>query len=90
MTTHSSILAWEIPGQRSLVGYRPCGRKELGTTWQLNRQTNKSLCSMWDRASVPLNIMRNVSRHTSFYCASFYYALQTVVFFFFKLKKFSN
>ena len=21
--THSSILAWKVPGQRSLVGYRP-------------------------------------------------------------------
>ena len=26
MTTHSSILAWEIP-QRSLAGYSPWGRK---------------------------------------------------------------
>ena len=31
MTTHSSILAWETHGQRSLVGYGLCGRKELGT-----------------------------------------------------------
>ena len=23
MATHSSILAWRIPGQRSLVGYSP-------------------------------------------------------------------
>ena len=28
--THSSILAWEMP-QRSLVGYRPWGCKELDT-----------------------------------------------------------
>ena len=27
MATHSSILAWEIPGQRSLVGYSPLGHK---------------------------------------------------------------
>ena len=27
MATHSSILAWEIPGQRSLVGYSPWGHK---------------------------------------------------------------
>ena len=32
MATHSSILAWEIPGQRSLVGYSPWGHKELDTT----------------------------------------------------------
>ena len=32
MATHSSILAWEIPGQRSLGGYSPRGRKESDTT----------------------------------------------------------
>ena len=32
MATHSSILAWEIPGQRSLVGYSPRGSKESDTT----------------------------------------------------------
>ena len=29
MVTHSSILAWKIPGQGSLAGYSPWGRKEL-------------------------------------------------------------
>ena len=29
MTTHSSILAWRILGQRSLVGCSPLGCKEL-------------------------------------------------------------
>ena len=28
MATHCSILAWESHGQRSLVGYSPCGSKE--------------------------------------------------------------
>ena len=28
MATHTSILAWEIPGQRSLVGYHPLSRKK--------------------------------------------------------------
>ena len=28
MATHSSILAWEIHRQRSLVGYSPWGGKE--------------------------------------------------------------
>ena len=28
MATHSSILAWEIPGQRSLEGCSPWGHKE--------------------------------------------------------------
>ena len=32
MATHSSILAWRIHGQMSLVGYRPWGHKELDTT----------------------------------------------------------
>ena len=32
MATHSSILAWEIHGQRSLVGYSPWGCKESDTT----------------------------------------------------------
>ena len=36
MATHSSILAWKIHGQRSLVGYSPWGCKELGTTERLS------------------------------------------------------
>ena len=32
METHSSILAWRIPGQRSLVGYSPWVLKEMDTT----------------------------------------------------------
>ena len=31
-TTHSSILAGRIPGQRSLVGYSPQIRRELDMT----------------------------------------------------------
>ena len=34
--THSSILAWRIPGQRSLVGYSLVGCKELDTTERLH------------------------------------------------------
>ena len=36
MTTHSSILACRIPGQRGLAGYRPWGHKELDTPEQLS------------------------------------------------------
>ena len=36
--THSSILAWEIHGQRSLVGCSPRGRKESDTKEQLSTQ----------------------------------------------------
>ena len=35
MALHSSILAWEIRGQRSLGGYSPWGHKELDMTEQL-------------------------------------------------------
>ena len=38
MAIHSSILAWEIPGQ-SLVGYSPWGRKESDTTKHTHRHT---------------------------------------------------
>ena len=34
--THSSILAWKIHGQRSLVGYSPRGHKELDMTERLS------------------------------------------------------
>ena len=30
MATHSSIIAWGIPWQRSLVGYSPWGHKNAG------------------------------------------------------------
>ena len=33
--THSSILAWEIHGQRNLAGYSPWGHKELDITERL-------------------------------------------------------
>ena len=33
VATHSSILAWRIPGRRSLVGYCPCGHKESDVTY---------------------------------------------------------
>ena len=36
MATHSSILAWRIHRQRSLVGYSPWGHKESDTTEATN------------------------------------------------------
>ena len=56
MATHSSILAWRIPRQKSLVGYSSQGCKELVTTqetqhahihknniwWQVIHSMNKS------------------------------------------------
>ena len=35
MVTHSSILAWEIPRQRSLGGYSSWDREELNTAEKL-------------------------------------------------------
>ena len=32
MTTHSSTIAWETHGERSLVGYSPWGHKESDMT----------------------------------------------------------
>ena len=32
MATHSSVLAWRIPGMGGLVGCRPWGRTESDTT----------------------------------------------------------
>ena len=44
MVTHSSVLAWEFPGQRSLVGYSPWGQKELDMTQQLTLSLFQWLC----------------------------------------------
>ena len=40
MATHSSIFAWEIHGQKSLVGCSPWGHKESGTTERLILKLN--------------------------------------------------
>ena len=40
MATHSSILAWEIHGQRSLVGYSPWSHKKSDATELLNNNNN--------------------------------------------------
>ena len=39
METHSSILAWKIHGQRSLVGYSPWSRKESDLAEATHTQT---------------------------------------------------
>ena len=44
MSTHSSILAWRIHGQRSLVGYSPWGHREMAQTELLNN--HPSSCSL--------------------------------------------
>ena len=42
MATHSSILAGEFHGQKSLAGYSPWGHKESDTTEQLSTAQHKS------------------------------------------------
>ena len=52
MANHSSILAWEIPEQRSLAGYSSLGHKELDTTYQLNHYTHTHTHTHAYRASL--------------------------------------
>ena len=40
MVTHSSILAWRIPGTENLAGYSPWGSKKSDTTEQLHSLTD--------------------------------------------------
>ena len=47
MATHSSILAWRIYGQRSLVGYSPRGHKESDTTERWKLLLSLSLSPSW-------------------------------------------
>ena len=43
MTTHCSILAWEIPWTEEPVGHSPWGHKESGMTEGLNNSNKDSL-----------------------------------------------
>ena len=45
VAAHSSILAWEIPGQKSLAGYSPWVHKESDTTKRLNNSNQVSFKS---------------------------------------------
>ena len=44
MATHSSVLAWRIPGTGDLVGYRLWGRTESDTTEVTQQQHHASVC----------------------------------------------
>ena len=48
MVTHSNILAWRIPMDRSPVGYSPWGRKESDTNEQLSTARCPCLWSSLD------------------------------------------
>ena len=64
--THSSILAWKIPRQKSLVGYSTWGCKELDTTEQLHF-TTCTLCHLEPQPLVliPLPTVFTTSRIAS-------------------------
>ena len=50
LATHSSILPGESHGQRSLVGYRPWGRREWDTTERLSTHAPMAIpCPQWER-----------------------------------------
>ena len=42
MSTYASILAWRIPGKRSLVGYSPWGCKRVGHDLSIDKHRKKS------------------------------------------------
>ena len=46
MATHSNILAWKIPWQRSLPGYSPWGHKESDMIW-VTIHTCMHACLPW-------------------------------------------
>ena len=62
MATHSSILAWRIPGWRSLVGYSPRDCKESDMTEQLhyiymqiNRYNRTYISNIYERKILRLS-----------------------------------
>jgi len=47
MATHSSILAWRIPGTEDLVGCHLWGRTELDTTEATKQQQQQAEHNLW-------------------------------------------
>ena len=56
MATHSSILAWRIRGQRSLMGYSLWGLKELDMTEQLTYRYRHVVCGSDEAAWLQLHV----------------------------------
>ena len=56
MATHSSILAWKIPGKRGLVGYSPWGHKESDMSEPLSTHTMMELLNCRARILVQANL----------------------------------
>ena len=80
MATHSSILAWEIPWQRSLVGYSPWGQKELDTTEHTPASTADLQCCVSFRCTEKW--FRYTHTYISFFRLFFppgYYKIMSIV-----------
>ena len=54
MATHCSILAWRIPGQRSMTGYSPWGHQELDMTEQ---QSTAQPIQMFNNSNPVVNML---------------------------------
>ena len=54
MATHSSILAWEIHGQKSLMGYSPWSCKQSDTNEHTHTHTQQSSHSLADEIIQPI------------------------------------
>ena len=52
MATHSSIVAWRIPGTEEHGGLQSMGSQESDTTWQLNHHHQESKRT-WDKPNPP-------------------------------------
>ena len=69
MATHSSVLAWESHGQRSLAGYSPWGRKESNMT---------ELLTQYIYTSIYFYFQKRYTLHTSlsvYVCLSIYWSV---------------
>ena len=68
MATHCSILAWRIHGQKSLVGYNPCGCKESNMTEATEDGGQRRLTQKSYPINFPLIMVILVIRFFFFLC----------------------
>ena len=76
MAIHSSILAWDIHGQRSLVGYSPWFHRELDMTKHMSTVHKVSLHFRWQEGEEDKNPL-GFSNLTCFLPYNYRIALQT-------------
>ena len=65
MATHSSVLAWRIPGQGSLVGCRLWGRTESDTTEVTQQEHGQCMASFLYTSLSSLTLPSSFNRHQS-------------------------